>query len=200
MLPLLVVLAAVQVGVGTEHAHELPDGLVDHGPVVPAGGLHCLAAQALEAAVEPVHDGQVGLPDPAVAPDALHKRHGPAVAHDVVHQHAVVIQPDAVEVVHRVLETAPFPVLIQAGLGQVQLAELALPVGLAVPEVPGKLLYLFNVHLHLPSCIFFISMLSIKAWNRVRSWPEALFMYSFSMEQTGMPKSLLSTMVFIVRS
>ena len=43
-------------------------------------------------------------------------------------------------------------------------------------------------------------MLSIKAWKRVLSWPEALFMYSFSIEQTGIPKSLFSTMVFIVRS
>ena len=43
-------------------------------------------------------------------------------------------------------------------------------------------------------------MLSTKAWKRVRSWPEAELMYSFSMEQTGIPKSRPRTIVSIVRS
>ena len=167
---------------------------------MPGGGGERRPAHALEAAVKPVHDGQVGLTHPAVAPDALGEIHHAAVFHDVVHHHAVVVEPDAVEVVHRVLEAAPLAVLVEAGLGDVQVAQAPLSVRLAVPEIPGKFLNVFDLHLHLPSCIFLISMLSMNAWNRVRSWPEALFMYSFSMEQTGMPKSRWRTMVFIVRS
>ena len=81
LVPQLIVLAAVELGVGGEHTHELPYRLAGHGPVMPGGGGERGAAQALEAAVVPVHDGEVGLPYPAVAPDALGKVHDAAVAH-----------------------------------------------------------------------------------------------------------------------
>ena len=116
------------------------------------------------------------------------------------------------EVVERILHAAPLAVLVKAGLVAVQVAQTALAVGLAVPEISGQLLIvrglqLFRhalevdpLHLLTPSWIFLISTLSMNAWNRVRSWPLAELMYSFSMEQTGNPKSRWSTMVSMTRS
>ena len=123
----------VQVQVVAEHLHELEDGGVDHAPIVPRAGPQRLAPETLHAAVEPVQHRQIGLAHPAIAPAA-------AVAHDIVDHHAVVIQPHLVEVVEGVLDAAPLPVLIQAGLVHVQVAQAALAGGLAVYEVPGQLL------------------------------------------------------------
>ena len=87
--------------------------------------------------------------------------------------------------------------LIQAGLVAVQVAQTALTVGLAVPKVLGQLFIVGGLdlihhglqielfHFFAPSWIFLISTLSMNAWKRVRSWPLAELMYSFSMEQTG---------------
>ena len=132
--------ALVGVQVVTEHAHELIDGCVGHGAVVQRTGAQRLAPQSLHAAVEPVQHRQIGLTHPAIAPAALGKRPDAAVAHDIVYQHAVVIQPHLVEIVERVLHAAPFPVPVQAGLVAVQVAQTPLAVGLAVPEIPGQLL------------------------------------------------------------
>ncbi len=195
VLPRLVVFAAVEVGVGPEHGHELLDGDAGHGAVMPGGGPQRLAPQSLQAAVKPVEHGQIGLAHPAVAPQALGENNGAAEFHDVHNHLAVVIEPDVVEIVERVLHAPPLPVFIEAGLGQIQVAQPPLAVGLAVPEIPGDLLpigffQLFPInflHFFPPSWIFLISILSIKAWNRVRSWPDAELTYSFSMEQVGMP-------------
>ena len=135
----VVLLAAVQTGIGGEHALELADGGGNHGAVVPGGGLHGLAAHTLKAAVEPVENRQVGLADPAVAPHALGKVDRAAHDHDVLDHEDVVVKPDVVEVVHGVLDTAPLSVLVEVGLVLVQIAEAAAALsrgmGLAIPEI-----------------------------------------------------------------
>ena len=85
------------------------------------------------------------------------------------------------EIVEGVLHAAPLAVLVKAGLVAVQVAQTALAVGLAVPEVLGQLLIvhvlglgqgIFQVdllHQLFPPWIFLISTLSINAWKRVRS-------------------------------
>ena len=145
----VVLLAAVQLGVCNEHAHELDDGRVDHAAIVPCGGLQSLAAHTFHAAVEPVQNGQIGLADPAVAPYALCKVHDAAVLHNV-HDHVdVVIQPDVIEVVHRVLYAAPLSVLVKAGLIFADVSQTALTMGLAVPEVLHQLLVINALLSHL---------------------------------------------------
>ena len=84
--------------------------------------------------------GQIGLAHPPVAPYALGKYNRTAVAHDVIDHHTVVVKPDIVEVVKGVFYTPPFAVLIKTGFGQVQVAQTALAVRLAIPEIPGQLL------------------------------------------------------------
>ena len=149
VMPSVVLLAAAEVGVGGEHALELEDGRVDHAAVVPRGGLQALATHAFHAAVEPVQNRQVGLADPAVAPHALGKVDKAAVA-DNVHDHVrVVVHPDVVEVVHGVFETTPLSVLVQTGLVNVEIAQAALLMGLAVPEIMGKCFHI--VFHYLPS-------------------------------------------------
>ena len=149
VMPSVVLLAAAEVGVGGEHALELEDGRVDHAAVVPRGGLQALAAHAFHAAVEPVQNRQVGLADPAVTPHALGKVDEAAVA-DNVHDHVrVVVHPDVVEVVHGVFETTPLSVLVQTGLVNVEIAQTALLMGLAVPEIMGKCFHI--VFHYLPS-------------------------------------------------
>ena len=102
---------------------------------MPRGGLQALATHAFHAAVEPVQNRQVGLADPAVAPHALGKVDKAAVA-DNVHDHVrVVVQPDVIEVEHRVLYAAPLTVLVKAGLVLQDIAETTLAVRLAVPEI-----------------------------------------------------------------
>ena len=135
MLVSVILLAAVESGVGDEHVLELGDGRVDHAAVVPCGGLQSLAAQTFKAAVEPVQNGQIGLADPAVAPHALGEVDEAAELDDVGYHVDVVVQPDVVEVVHGVLDATPLSVLVKAGLVLVELAEAALAVGLAVPEI-----------------------------------------------------------------
>ena len=174
-------LALLDVQVVGEHLHELIDGGVGHGPVVQRAGTQRLAPQALHAAVEPVEHGQIGLTHPAIAPAALEEGDQSAVAHHVVHQHGVVIHPHLMEIVEGVLHAAPLAVLVKAGLVAVQVAQTALAVGLAVPEVLGQLLIvhvlglgqgIFQVdllHQLFPPWIFLISTLSINAWKRVRS-------------------------------
>ena len=149
VVPSVVSLAAVEVGVGGEHALELEDGRVDHAAVVPCRGFQRLAAHTFHAAVEPVENRQVGLADPAVAPHALGEVDEAAVA-DNIHDHVrVVVHPDVVEVVHGVFETAPLSVLVQTGLVNIEVAQTALLMGLAVPEVTGKS---FHIVIHyLPS-------------------------------------------------
>ena len=149
VMPSVVSLAAVEVGVGGEHTLELEDGRIDHTAVVPRRGLQALAAHAFHAAVEPVQNRQVGLADPAITPYALGKVDEAAVA-DNVHDHVrVVVHPDVVEVVHGVFETTPLSVLVQTGLVNVEIAQAALLMGLAVPEIMGKCFHI--VFHYLPS-------------------------------------------------
>ena len=139
----------MQVGVGGEHTLELEDGRIDHGAIVPCGGFQALTAHAFHAAVEPVQNRQVRLADPAVAPHALGEVDEAAVA-DNVHDHVrVVVHPDVVEVVHGVFETTPLSVLVQTGLVNVEIAQAALLMGLAVPEIMGKCFHI--VFHYLPS-------------------------------------------------
>ncbi len=119
-LDLLIPLVGVQVV--AEHLHELVDSGVGHGPIVQRTGAQRFTPQALHTAVEPVEHGQVGLAHPAVAPTALGKGPNAAVAHHIVDQHTVVVQPHLVEIVEGVLHTAPLPVLVQSGLVAVQVA------------------------------------------------------------------------------
>lgn len=137
-LDLLIPLVGVQVV--AEHLHELVDSGVGHGPIVQRTGAQRLTPQALHAAVEPVEHGQIGLAHPAIAPAALGKGPDAAVAHHIVDQHTVVVQPHLVEIVEGVLHTAPLAVLVQSGLVAVQVAQAALAVGLAVPEILSQLL------------------------------------------------------------
>ena len=174
-------LALLDVQVVGEHLHELIDGGVGHGAVVQWAGTQGFAPQALHAAIEPVEHRQIGLAHPAVTPAALEEGHQSAVAHHVVHQHGVVIHPHLVEVVEGILHAAPLTVLVKAGLVTVQVAQTALAVRLAVPEVLCQLLIVhvlglgqgaFQVdlfHQLFPPWIFLISTLSINAWKRVRS-------------------------------
>ena len=135
----VILLAAVQTGVRGEHALELADGRGDHGTIVPGGGLHGLAAHTLEAAVEPVENRKIGLADPAVAPYTLGKVDQAAHDQNVLDHEDVVVQPDHVEVVHGVLDTAPLSVLVEIGLVLVQIAEAAAALfsgmRLAEPEI-----------------------------------------------------------------
>ena len=151
MIPEVVLLAVVELGVGGEHALELADGLADHAAVVPRGGLHGLAAQTLKAAVEPVEHGQIGLSDPAVSHHALGKGERAVEPHDVRHHVDVVVHPYHIEVVQRVLDAAPLSVLVEAGLVEIEVAQAALLMGLAAPEILGQLLdidvLVFNSHL-----------------------------------------------------
>ena len=139
VVPCVVLLAAVQLGICIEHGHELIDGRVDHCAIVPCGGAQSLAAHALEAAVEPVQNGQIGLAYPAVAPNALCKVDEAAVLHYVHYHVQVVIHPNVMEVIEGVLYAAPFSVLVKAGLGQVVIAEATAAffcgMGLAIPKI-----------------------------------------------------------------
>ena len=146
VIPGIGLLAPVELGVGHEHALELAYGLVDHASVMPGGGSQGFAPHALHAPVEPVEHRQVGLAHPAVAPHALGKVYRAAHLHDVLHHEYVVIEPDHVEVVQGIFYASPLPVLIKAGLILIQFPQAALAVGLAVPEVSGKL---FDVHFFL---------------------------------------------------
>ena len=139
MIPCVVLLAAVQPGVGIEHGHELIDGCIDHCTVVPCGSSKSLAAQTFEAAVEPMENGQVGLADPAVSPNALDEIDNAAVLNDIRYHVQVIVQPNVMEVVEGVLYTAPLSVLVKTGLGQVVVAQAAAAffcgMGLAIPEI-----------------------------------------------------------------
>ena len=64
------------------------------------------------------------------------------------HMH-IVVHPDVVEVVHGVFETTPLSVLVQTGLINVEIAQAALLMGLAVPEIMGKCFHI--VFHYLPS-------------------------------------------------
>ena len=96
-----------------------------------------------------MQNGQIGLADPAISPDALGEIDDAAVLHYVGHHVDVVVQPDVVEVVHGVLDATPLSVFVQTGLVNVEIAQTALLVRFAVPEIMGKLL---DIVLHyLPS-------------------------------------------------
>ena len=91
----------------------------------------------------------VVLADGADVLGILRKVDEAAVA-DNVHDHVrVVVHPDVVEVVHGVFETTPLSVLVQAGLINVEIAQAALLMGLAVPEIMGKCFHI--VFHYLPS-------------------------------------------------
>ena len=191
-------LAAAGVQVCGEHTHELTDGLADHRAVMPGRRAQRFPAHPLKTAVKPVHDRQVALPYPAVPPDALRERDGTAVFHDVGDHHAIVIEPDFIEVIERVFDASPLSVFVETGTRLVQITETPLPVGLPIEKIAFDLLKIGPLDLlfdflqvglfHFASSwIFLISMLSTKAWKRVRSWPDAALTYSFSMEQTGNP-------------
>ena len=188
----VVLLAAVQTGIGVEEVADLVDRGADHCTVVPCGGRERFAAHALQAALEPVDNGQIGLAHPAVAPGALDEVDRVVGELEDIQDHVyIVVAPDVVHVVEGVLDAAPLSVLEKAGLVLIQLAETAAAlfggVRLAVPEILYGFDRILFSHDHLPSWICLISILSTKAWKRVRSWPEAELMYSFSIEQTGMP-------------
>ena len=139
--------ARIDVQVIAEHLHELIDGRVGHAAVMPRAGAQRFAAKAFKAAVVPVHNGKIGLTDPAVAPYTLEEGGKPAVPVDVRDHLDVVIKPHHMEVVEGVLHAAPLTVLVKTGLVLIQLAEPALTVGLAVPEIMGELfigLYIFG--------------------------------------------------------
>ena len=73
-----------------------------------------------------------------------------AAVADNVHDHVrVVVQPDVIEVVHGVGEATPLSVLVQTGLVNVEIAQTALLMGLAVPEIMGKCFHI--VFHYLPS-------------------------------------------------
>ena len=200
----IILLAFVKFGVSYEHVHELYYTGIDHASVMPSGTFKSFASHALQASVEPVHDRQVGLAYPAVSPYAFGEGDKAAVFHDVDHHVEIVVAPDVPEVVHGVFDTAPFSVLIQASLVFQYLAKPASAflgrMRFAVPEIIESLFNLIYIHYLLPSWIFLISKLSTNAWNLVLSWPEAELMYSFSIEQTGIPKSRGMTKESITRS
>ena len=135
MVVIIVLLTVVQLRVGGEHTLELLDGHTDHGAVVPRGGAQRLAAKTLQTAVEPVQDRKIGLADPAVAPHALEEGKRLLALENVRHHLPIVVQPDVVEVIHRVLYAAPLTVLVKAGFVLKDIAETPLAVGLAVPEI-----------------------------------------------------------------
>ena len=135
MVIIIILLAVVQLRVGGEHTLELLNGHADHGAVVPRGGTQRLAAESLQAAVEPVQNRKIGLADPAVAPHALEEGQRLFALENVRHHLRVVVQPDVVEVVHRVLYAAPLTVLVKAGLVLQDITETTLAVRLAVPEI-----------------------------------------------------------------
>ena len=139
LFPAFVLLAAVELLVGGEHGLELADGLARHAAVVPGRTAKRRPAHAFEAAVEPVHDGKVGLAHPAVAERALYEIGQVAVLHDIGDHVGVVVQPDHVEVVEGILHAAPFTVLVEARAGDVQIAEASFLMRLAVPEIGGEL-------------------------------------------------------------
>ena len=55
-------------------------------------------------------------------------------------------------------------------------------------------------HHILPPWSFFISMLSTKAWNLVRSWPADAIVYSFSTPMQGMPSTSFMSCTPMTRS
>ena len=152
-----VLLAAVETGIGVEEVADLLNGGADHGPVVPGGGGQSFPAHALQAALEPVDNGQVGLAHPAIAPGALDEVDGViGVLEDIGDHVDVVIAPDHVHVVEGVLDASPLSVLEKAGLVLVQLAQTAAAlfggVGLAAPEILQRF---FDIDSHLtfpPGC------------------------------------------------
>ena len=89
--------------------------------------------------VKPVKHRQVGLADPAVAPHALHEHAKAVELHEIADHVDVVVQPYHVEIIEGILHAAPLAVLVKSGLILVEVAQTALAVGLAIPEVAGKL-------------------------------------------------------------
>ena len=146
MVVVVVLLSAVKSRIGGEHALELLDRYADHAAVMPRGGAQRLAAKPLQAAVEPVQNRKIGLADPTVAPNALEEGKRLFALEDVRHHHTVVIQPDVVEIVHRVLYAAPLTVLVKAGFILQKVAETALAMGLAVPEILQGFLHFRLIH------------------------------------------------------
>ena len=142
----VVLFSAVKSRIGGEHALELLDRYADHAAVMPRGGAQRLAAKPLQAAVEPVQNRKIGLADPTVAPNALEKGKRLFALEDVRHHHTVVIQPDVVEIVHRVLYAAPLTVLVKAGFILQKVAETALAMRLAVPEILQGFLHFRLIH------------------------------------------------------
>ncbi len=146
VLIVVIVLAAVELCVGSEHALELLNGHADHRTVVPRRGAKRVAAEALQAAVKPVQHGEIGLADPAVTPNALEEGDGVFALENVGDHLAVVVEPNVVEVVEGVLHAAPLAVLIEAGLVEHDVAEAAFTVRLAVPEIFQGFLHFGLIH------------------------------------------------------
>ena len=135
IVPVLVAFSAVEVCVSSTQAAELADGLQNHAVVCPAGCLHGLSAGAFQAAVEPVHNGQVILAQPAVTERALQYSNGILAFQNRDDSIDVVVQPDHVEVVHGIFEATPLSVFVQTGLVFVQIAKTHLGAKLfAFPE------------------------------------------------------------------
>ena len=139
VVPGVVLLAAVQSGVGVEHAHELVNGCIDHCTIVPCGCSQSFAAQTFKATVEPVENGQIGLTYPAISPNALDEVDNAAILHDVHYHVQVIVQPNVVEVVEGILYATPLSVLVKTGLGQVVIAQATAAffcgMRLAIPEI-----------------------------------------------------------------
>ncbi|CDB44482.1 unknown [Firmicutes bacterium CAG:240] len=139
VIPCIVLLSAVESGIGIEHCHELIDGRVDHCAIMPCGAAQSLAAHAFHAAVKPVQNGQIGLAYPTVAPYALCKVDKAAVLHYVHYHVDVVVQPNIIEVVEGVLYAAPLSMLVNTGLREVIFTEAATAffcgMGLAIPKI-----------------------------------------------------------------
>ena len=139
LFPELVVFT-VEPYIASEHAHELFDGGMGQAAIVPGGGAQCRSADTFHAAVIPVEDRDVGLAEPAVTPDALEEPQRFFGGQDVRHHHAVVVAPDAVEIIERIFETAPFSVAIQSRRLDIEVAEVAALMFFSVDEVFAGLL------------------------------------------------------------
>ena len=162
--------SAVDFAVSSKHALELPDGSRYHPTVMPGRSFERFSPQALQPSVKPVKHRQVGLADPAVAPDAFCKSNRPSHLHDIHYHVRIVVAPDVPEIIPGIRNAAPLSVFIKPGLRLQDFTQAAFPVGFSVPEITQGFFYFFHVrHYFCPPFSIFSSTLSTKAWKRVRS-------------------------------
>ena len=152
----------------TDHAVGEHAGRALHDRVhVYVRGPQRRAAQTGGALIDHVQRADVAA-EPAVLEQSLDDAHGGFGRK--LHQYTEVDRPLEI-VIEGVLQAAPLAVLCDA----------------------AALVKAFSLVCHhiLPPWSFFISMLSTKAWNLVRSWPAEAIVYSFSTPMQGMPSTSL---------